>query len=71
MRILFDSGVSAAKVLDRLSAHGVGPIGADAVIISHDHWDHVSSIKAVCRKFSIPLYISQPTFSVISRRWWT
>lgn len=67
VRILFDAGLSASQVEQRLSAHGRTAMGADALFISHDHYDHVRCAGIYTRKFDVPLYITERTLGA-SRR---
>lgn len=67
VRLLFDAGLSAAQVEERLGAHGRTADSADALFISHDHYDHVRCAGIYSRKFDVPLYITPRTFRA-SRR---
>lgn len=52
----------------RLARYGRDIRQADGVIISHDHGDHISSAGVFHRKFGLPVYITEPTLTVGSRR---
>ncbi|HLO26421.1 MAG TPA: MBL fold metallo-hydrolase [Geobacteraceae bacterium] len=60
-RILVDAGLSAGEILNRLAAVGVEGKDLDAVLVSHEHTDHVRGAGALCRKLKIPLLLSYPT----------
>lgn len=66
-RLLFDAGISGLRAERRLEAHGRRIQDVDAVIISHDHSDHVACAGVYQRKFGLPIYISQPTLIAASR----
>lgn len=57
-RLLFDAGVSGKIARERLARHGRDIHEVDAVIISHDHYDHVCGAGVFQRKFSLPFYIT-------------
>jgi phosphoribosyl 1,2-cyclic phosphodiesterase len=60
-KILVDAGLSASEILNRLAAVGVEGSELDAVLISHEHADHIRGAGALCRKLKIPLLLSFPT----------
>jgi phosphoribosyl 1,2-cyclic phosphodiesterase len=57
-KLLFDAGVSGRAAQLRLAQHGRDIREVDALIISHNHSDHVRHAGVYQRKFSIPLYIT-------------
>lgn len=57
-RLLFDAGISGSCAEERLAGHGRDIRGVDALIISHNHSDHISSAGVFQRKFGIPLYVT-------------
>jgi phosphoribosyl 1,2-cyclic phosphodiesterase len=64
VRLLFDAGLSASQVEQRLALHDRTADGADALFISHDHYDHVRCAGIYARKFGMPLFMTKPTFTV-------
>ncbi|MEM7454814.1 MAG: MBL fold metallo-hydrolase [Planctomycetota bacterium] len=61
VRLLFDAGISGKKAKQRLAEHGRNIEDVDALFISHDHSDHVSSMGVYQRKFGMPIYITRQT----------
>jgi phosphoribosyl 1,2-cyclic phosphodiesterase len=61
-RLLFDAGISGKQAADRMACHGRDIRDCDAVIISHDHADHVRAAGIYSRKFDLPVLVSRPTF---------
>ena len=59
--ILIDAGISARELARRLSCAGVDIDAFDALLISHEHNDHVRGAAAVSRRFSAPVYANRPT----------
>ena len=43
-KILFDTGEQASFLLHNLSAMGIDKSRIEAVVISHDHWDHTGGL---------------------------
>jgi phosphoribosyl 1,2-cyclic phosphodiesterase len=60
-RALLDCGFSAKEVERRLARLGSGVAGLDAILITHEHSDHIGSALTLARKWSIPLYMSWGT----------
>ena len=66
VRLLFDAGISGVQAEKRLMMHGRDIRRVDALIISHDHTDHISCAGVFHRKFGIPVHMSKPTFNATS-----
>ncbi len=60
-RLLFDAGISGLQAERRLARHGIDIRRIDAVIISHDHSDHIRCAGVYQRKFHLPLYATAAT----------
>lgn len=66
-RLLFDAGISGLSAQTRLAVHGIDIRTVDAVLISHDHSDHVSCAGVLHRKFGLGLWMTEKTHAVIAR----
>ncbi|MFL9872262.1 MBL fold metallo-hydrolase [Paraburkholderia megapolitana] len=60
-RVLLDCGFSAKEVERRLARIGANVEALDAILITHEHSDHIGSALTLARKWSIPLYMSWGT----------
>ncbi len=60
-KLLIDAGMSAREILRRLSVVGVDPADLDAIVITHEHSDHVGGLRNLLNKVSCPVYISGAT----------
>lgn len=65
VRLLFDAGISGKQAQLRLAAHGRDIRAVDALILSHDHSDHVRCAGIYQRKFGLPVYMSRTTHRAI------
>lgn len=63
VRLLIDAGISGSCAERRLAIHGRDIRDVDAVIISHDHNDHIRNAGIFQRKFGLPLYMTPRTQS--------
>jgi phosphoribosyl 1,2-cyclic phosphodiesterase len=61
VRLLFDAGISGKQAAARLAAADRDIARVDALIVSHDHADHVRCAGIYQRKFGMPLYITETT----------
>jgi len=55
IRILFDTGGNGDIFLHNLQKMNIDVSEIDAIFISHDHWDHVTGLKAI--DFAGPIYV--------------
>ena len=60
-RILIDAGLSARELERRLGQVGVAPSSLDALVITHEHSDHIKGAGPLARRHGLPLYINQKT----------
>ncbi|MCC9656987.1 MBL fold metallo-hydrolase [Rhodopirellula halodulae] len=66
--LLFDAGISYRKVQTRLNEAGRDASEIDAIIISHDHRDHIGCLGVLNRKLNVPIHISRRTLASTERR---
>ena len=60
--ILVDLGFTLKETLRRLSRLGRSPWDIDAVIVTHEHGDHINGVAPFARKFSTPVYMTPGTY---------
>jgi phosphoribosyl 1,2-cyclic phosphodiesterase len=61
VKMLFDAGISGRQAEQRLAALGRDIRDVQALIISHDHADHLRCAGVFQRKYGLPLYITRRT----------
>ena len=60
-RVLVDAGLSCREVLRRLCAAGEDPAQLDAILITHEHQDHVAGLSVLARRLGVPVFFSEGT----------
>ncbi|MFC1856002.1 MBL fold metallo-hydrolase, partial [Thermodesulfobacteriota bacterium] len=60
-KILIDLGLSMKELEARLSLIGVLPNEIDAVLVTHEHNDHVKGVFPFSRRYGTKVYINYPT----------
>jgi len=68
VKLLFDAGINGLLAETRLAARGIDIRNVDAVIISHDHGDHVRFAGIYHRKYALPLYVTRRTWETSKKR---
>jgi len=60
--ILIDAGLSGIEIERRLNILNISPESLTAIIITHEHSDHVKGAGILSRRFKLPVYITQKTY---------
>ena len=61
-KILVDAGVSGRKIENNLASIGASLTEIDAILVSHEHSDHVCSVGYLSKKYNIPVFASELTW---------
>ena len=61
-RLLIDAGISCARICAGLEKLGTDPAAVSAVLLTHEHRDHVSGLSGLLRKYPLPVYATAGTF---------
>jgi phosphoribosyl 1,2-cyclic phosphodiesterase len=60
-RILVDAGLSCRELFWRMRLAEEAPETLDAIVITHEHQDHVNGLAVTARKLGIPVYFTEAT----------
>jgi phosphoribosyl 1,2-cyclic phosphodiesterase len=61
--VLFDAGISGSKAESRLAEYGYDIRECQAVVLSHEHCDHISGVGVFSRKFGLPVHANLRTWN--------
>lgn len=67
-RILLDNGLSCAESVKRLEIIGINPNEINAIIVSHEHSDHIKGIDIFSKKYNIPVYAHQDVWNGLDEK---
>ncbi|MBO2531316.1 Phosphoribosyl 1,2-cyclic phosphodiesterase [Planifilum fulgidum] len=65
VRLLVDAGLSGKQLEQHLRSIGVDPKTLTAILISHEHIDHVKGLGVFARRYNIPVYMNEATWSAL------
>jgi len=60
-RILIDCGFGPRELTSRLARLGLAPEDLDAILVTHEHGDHVGGVARVAKRFSLVVHMSHGT----------
>jgi phosphoribosyl 1,2-cyclic phosphodiesterase len=60
-RILVDAGMSCRELMRRMAQVGEDPEELDAILITHEHLDHVAGLSVLARRLRIPVFFTEST----------
>ena len=63
-QVLIDAGISCREIERRLSLFGIEPTQIDAVMLTHEHTDHVRGLKRFCEEYELPVHGTVGTLSL-------
>ena len=59
--ILIDAGISMRRIAAGLRRAGIPPEDLTAVLVTHEHSDHISGLPMLTKHFDIPVYATRGT----------
>lgn len=59
--VLIDAGLSGVEIERRMASQKISVSEIDAIIVSHEHSDHIKGVGILARKHKLPVFISSKT----------
>ena len=60
-RVLVDAGLSPRQIRQRLAGIGRAPENLTAILVTHEHSDHIQGLVGIAGKLGIPVYCNRAT----------
>ncbi len=67
-RLLIDAGKSGKMITEALDLIGVDPASLTAVLITHEHTDHIQGAGIMARKYHLPIYATEATWAAMDEK---
>ena len=68
-RVLIDAGLCGRELTSRLDEVGVQAADLDAILVTHNHRDHISGVGVMARRYNIPVYSAYKTILASEKIW--
>jgi phosphoribosyl 1,2-cyclic phosphodiesterase len=59
--LLIDAGLSGIELQRRMQARGLSPDRLGAIVVSHEHADHIHGVGVLSRRYHLPVYMTEKT----------
>ncbi len=67
-RVLIDCGFGVRDTVARLARLGVAPETVSAILVTHEHTDHIGGVAAFAARFGTPVWLTFGTLSAVAER---
>ena len=66
-RLLVDAGLSCRELLRRMLLCGEDSPAIDAILITHEHTDHIGGLRVLAKRLKIPIYLTGATYQAYQK----
>lgn len=66
--VLVDAGLSGKRIENKLKEIGIDPKSLTAILVSHEHSDHICGVGVLSRRYNIPIYANKGTWEGMSTK---
>lgn len=67
-KLLVDCGTSAKKITTALDNLSIDITDIDAILVTHEHTDHIQSLGTLSKKYDIPVFANFETWNAIPKQ---
>jgi phosphoribosyl 1,2-cyclic phosphodiesterase len=65
--VLVDAGLSGKAIEGRMRERGLDPAALTAILVSHEHTDHVQGVGVLSRRYRLPVYLAPGTLGAVPK----
>lgn len=65
VKVMVDCGITGKAAEANLERAGVRPQDISAIIVTHEHIDHISGVGIMCRRYHLPVYATLGTWKAM------
>lgn len=65
--LLIDAGLSGKQIEAHLKEVGADPTKIDAILVTHEHSDHIKGVGVLARRYGLPVYTHEKTWMELDR----
>lgn len=65
---MVDAGLSCKRIEAEMEKIGQDMGALDAILVTHEHGDHISGVGVISRKYDVPIYANAPTWQEMADR---
>lgn len=66
-KILIDAGLSGKQIEAKLKEVEIDPKSIDAILVTHEHADHIKGVGVLARRYHLPVYTHEKTWLELDR----
>jgi len=67
-RIMIDCGFGVRETTARLARLGLAPESITAIVVTHEHADHIGGVPAFAARYDIPVWLTFGTLEMVAER---
>ena len=67
-KILVDAGLSGKKITSLLAEIDRDPSDLDAILVTHEHKDHIHGVGVLARKYGMDIYANENTWQIMDSK---
>lgn len=67
-KILIDAGLSGKKITNLLAEIDRDPSDLDAILVTHEHKDHIHGVGVLARKYGMDIYANEKTWQIMDSK---
>lgn len=64
-KLLVDAGLSGKQVEKLMKEAGTDPGSLDALLVTHEHSDHIKGVGVIARRYNLPVYANEATWEAM------